>query len=155
RLSIGQFAANVSTEALKQKDSIIYHEDEGFYSGYFGYTRPFTNALYGDFYLVEALTEGNGPLDIDYRERDRFDGRQFKAYCRAVLTTFSAAMEQKAFHAHSYALFRAFSNIESSATDLYRLNEEPRPADADEISGRLNAAIDFINDAIEVIDKAG
>jgi hypothetical protein len=155
RLSIGQFAANVSTEALQQKDSILYHEDEGFYSGYFGYTRPFTNALYGDFRLVEALTEGNSPLDIDYRIRDRFDARQFKAYCRAVLTTFSSALEHGGFYDHSYALYRAFSVIESSATDLYRLNEEPRPADADEITGRLDAAIGFINDAIDLIEKKG
>jgi hypothetical protein len=155
RLSIGQFAANVSTEALQQKDSILYHEDEGFYSGYFGYTRPFTNALYGDFRLVEALTEGNSPLDIDYRIRDRFDARQFKAYCRAVLTTFSSALDHGQFYEHSYALYRAFSVIEHSATNLYRLNEEPRSADADEITGRLDAAIDFINDAIDLIEKKG
>lgn len=155
RLSIGQFAANVSTEALQQKDSILYHEDEGFYSGYFGYTRPFTNALYGDFRLVEALTEGNSPLDIDYRIHERFDARQFKAYCRAVLTTFASALELGHFYEHSYALHRAFSVIEHCATDLYRLNEEPRPADADEITGRLNAAIDFINDAIKLLEKKG
>src|SRR5207245_9327572 len=103
----------------------------------------------------EALTEGNSPLDIDYRTRDRFDARQFKAYCRAVLTTFSSALEQGEFYEHSFALFRAFSVIEHSATDLSRLNEEPRPADADEITGRLNAAIGFINDAIDLIEKKG
>src|SRR5262249_52755182 len=65
RIPIGQFAANISTEAIINTDSILYHEDAGFYSGFFGYVRPFTNALYGDFNLVEALTEGNSPLDID------------------------------------------------------------------------------------------
>jgi hypothetical protein len=36
QIPIGQFASNVSTEALLNKDSIIYHEAEGYISGFFG-----------------------------------------------------------------------------------------------------------------------
>ena len=53
-ISIGQFAANLSTEALINKDSMLYHEDEGYYSGLIGYVKPFSNALYGNYALVES-----------------------------------------------------------------------------------------------------
>jgi hypothetical protein len=155
RLPIGQFAANVSSEALQNKDSILYHEDEGYYSGYLGYTRPFTNAIYGDFYLVEALTEGNSPLDVDLQIRREFDAQQLKAYCRAVITTFTSALQKHQFYNHSYALYRAIGTIERSCSDLYRLNDAPPPSDADDIHGRLNAAIEFVNDAIDVLEKNG
>jgi len=155
RLPIGQFAANVSAAALQDKDSILYHEDEGYYSGYLGYQRPFTNAIYGDFNLVEALTEGNSPLDIDYQIRRELDAKQFKVYCRAVLTTFTSVLESDQFYDHSFALYRAFGTIERSSSDLYRLNETPQPPDADEVLGRLDAAIEFINDAINVLEKEG
>ncbi|MFN0106702.1 MAG: hypothetical protein ACKV2U_31985 [Bryobacteraceae bacterium] len=63
RLPMGQFASNMSTEALLNRDSLLYHEDKGYYSGYLGYVRPFTTAVYGDFHLVEALSEvGSSPL---------------------------------------------------------------------------------------------
>ena len=139
----------------RTRTSIIYHEDEGYYSGYLGYTRPFTNTLYGDFHLVEALTEGNSPLDISFGARRDFDAQQFKAYCRAVITTLASALQNHQFYGHSYALYRAFGIIEHSCFDLYRLNETPQPSNADEIHGRLNAAVGFINDAIEVLEKAG
>jgi hypothetical protein len=141
RVPIGQFAANISTEALMNKDSILYHEDEGYYSGYFGYVRPFTNTVYGDFHLVEALTEGSSPLDVDMGLRFSFDAEQLKAYCRAVLTTFESALEKRQFSGHSYALRRAFEIIEHSCMDLYKLNEEPPVQSTSDITARVNACI--------------
>jgi hypothetical protein len=79
RIPIRQFGSNISTEALINKDSLLYHEDAGFYSGYFGYIRPFTNAIYGDYHLVEALSEGNSPLDIDLKVRQALDAQQLRA----------------------------------------------------------------------------
>jgi hypothetical protein len=155
RIGIGQFACNISTEAILNKDSILYHENEGFYSGYFGYIRPFTNALYGDYHLVEALTEGNSPLDIDLEVRWRFDAQQLGAYTRAVLTTFKSYLREGQFYQHSYALYRALKTIETSCSDLYKLNEKPRPTNAADIERRLDVVVQFINDAIKALDEHG
>jgi hypothetical protein len=93
-----QFAVNISTEAILNKDSILYHEDEGFYSGYFGYVRPFTNAVYGDFRLMEAL--GNStPLDVNFDLRVKFDADHLTAYTRAFLVTFKSAVNANKFYA--------------------------------------------------------
>ena len=158
RIPIGQFASNMSTEALMNKDSILYHEDEGYYSGYFGYVRPFTNAMYGDFHLVEALTQGNSPLDIDLDVRFSMDAKQLEAYTRAVLATLKSALEHHEFHRHSYALNRAFSIIKSATADLYKLDynpEGPTTPEKRDIHARLMAAVSFVDDAIDLLDTHG
>ena len=48
RISIGQFAANLSTEALINQDFMLYHEDEGYYSGLIG------------IFLIDTLSAGIG-----------------------------------------------------------------------------------------------
>jgi hypothetical protein len=74
----GTFVGIRSTKILN-KDTLLYHEDAGHFSGYFGYTRPFTNTIYGDFEFVEALaTNGNCPLDVDLDVRWKFDGSSWK-----------------------------------------------------------------------------
>jgi hypothetical protein len=155
-IPIGQFASNISIEALLNKDSILYHEDEGFYSGYFGYVRPFTRAIYGDFDLIEALTRGNSPLDIPFNVRWNFDADQLAAYTRALLTTFEAALEAGRFYGgRSAALYRAFDIVEHSCHDLYKLNEVPENPASDDIRRRLNVVVSFINDAIDLLEKQG
>ncbi len=155
RLPIGQFAANISTEALVNKESILYHEDAGYYSGFFGYVQPFTNAVFGDFALVEALTDGSSPLDVDLDVRWSFDAQQLEAYCRAVLTTFKSALAAGRFRGHSYALNRAFSILENACRDTYKLNDVPPPANAKDITDRLGAVVRFVNDAINALHDYG
>lgn len=156
RIPIGQFASNLSTEALVNRDSPLYHEDEGYYSGYLGYTRPFTSAIYGDFHLVEALAEqGHSPLDVDLDVRRKFDARQLEAYARAVLTTFASMLKSDAWSQHSYALYRAFEVIEHSCSDLFKLNDFPEHPDSGDIRDRLHAEVQFINRTIEVLEKHG
>lgn len=155
-IPMSQFASALSTEAILNKDSLLYHEDAGYFSGYFGYTRPFTNTIYGDFDFVEALaTNGNSPLDVDLDVRWKFDGRQLEAYTRATLTTFNALLAKGNFRQHSYALNRAFSIIERGCADLYKLGESLSPQETSDIHDRLIAVVGFINDAITAMHKAG
>jgi hypothetical protein len=153
---MSQFSSALSTEAILNKDSLLYHEDAGFFSGYFGYTRPFTNTIFGDYKFVEALaTNGNSPLDVDLDVRWKFDVQQLEAYTRAALTTFEAALAAGAFRRNSYALNRAFRIIENGCSDLYKLTEPLSPQEKGDIHDRLNAVVGFINDAIDAMEKAG
>jgi hypothetical protein len=153
---MSQFSSALSSEAILNKDSLLYHEDAGYFSGYFGYTRPFTNTIFGDFKFVEALaTNGNSPLDVDLDVRWKFDGQQLEAYTRAALTTFKAALAAGAFRRNSYALNRAFGIIKDACSDLYKLSEPISPQEKSDIHARLNAVVGFINDAIEAMEKAG
>ncbi len=152
-LPISQFASNVSTEAIRNKDSILYHEDAGYYSGLLGYLKPFSGALYGNFELVEALTRANSPLDIDFHSRASWDAEQLEAYCRSVLMTLDNYLERGAWGRHSFALYRAFGSIENSCSDISRLNGmEAAWSDTEELR-RLGVVMDFVRDAIALLDK--
>jgi hypothetical protein len=120
--------------------------------------RPFTTALYGDFHLVEALTEGKSPLDIDLDVRWGLDAKQLKAYSRAVLTTFDDALHEGYFHSHSYALYRAFDLLQHATGDLYKLNVAPEDRDTEEkrdVRARLGVVVDFVDRAIGILEKHG
>jgi len=99
-IPVGQFAKNTSAEAIVNKDSILHHEDEGYSSGLLGYLKPFSQAIYGNYKMVEALGSNNGsPLDIDYRIVWSWDAPQFEVYCRAVTITLKSYL-----HSDSKAL---------------------------------------------------
>ena len=114
-IPIGQFAKSIATEAIENKDSIIYHEEDGFTSGLIGYLKPWSQTVYGNFELVEALAANFGsPLDIDYRTRWTWDADQWGAYCRAALVAFKSYLTSGRSNTHSYAIFRIVSNIEDA-----------------------------------------
>lgn len=155
-LPAGQLASNISTEALLNKDSLLYHEDAGYFSGYLGYVKPFTNALYGDFNLVEGLAgHNNSPLDVDLDARWNLDSKQLSAYSRAVLVTFESAIANNQFDRNSYALRRAFRILETACRDLYKLDEELPREEVDEILGSLRAVTEFIEGAIAILHRSG
>jgi len=54
-LPVSQFSKNISQEAILNKDSILYHEDEGYKSGLLGYLKPFSQSIYGDHRLIRSL----------------------------------------------------------------------------------------------------
>ena len=87
-IPIRQFSKNISTEVIINKDSILYHEDEGFSSGLIGYLKPFSQAIYGNYELVETLASNQeSPLDIRYELVSSWDAAQLEVYCRCVLIT--------------------------------------------------------------------
>jgi hypothetical protein len=153
RLRIGQFATNVSTEALVNKDSLLYHEDEGYYSGLVGYVKPFSTALYGNWALVEELASlGNSPLDIALEVRWAFDAVQLKAYCIAYLIALADFLDHGNWHSHSYALFRGINVIKDACRDAYKIDGQESHYRTDE-SRRLDTACRFAEDAMELLAR--
>ena len=154
KIPIGQFAKNISTEALINKDSILYHEDEGYSSGLIGYLRPFTKAIYGNYQLVEALGSNDGsPLDINYQMVSSWDATQLEAYSRVVIITLEDYLKSGRWHQHSYVLYRALENIKYSCGDVYKLNDISSDYFSTDIYKRLNTAVGFVEDAINLIDQ--
>jgi len=150
---IGQFARNISSEAVAQKGSFLYDESEGYSSGLLGYLKPVSKAVYGNYALVEALASNvASPLDIDFEEQWAWDAKQWEAYCRATLFTLKDYLEKGYGSQNSYALNRAMDDIESAFRDLYKLNDAPDAYGSD-IYDRLRVAAEFVKDAIDLIDK--
>lgn len=155
-LPLGQFARNISAEAIRNLDSIIYHEDEGYKSGLIGYIKPFSAAVYGDYQLVEGLARRFGaPLDVDFDARADWTAAQVEAYSKAVLRTLENYLAIGAWHQHSYSLARAFHTIEHSFVDAYKLNDPSVPSYPSDIADRLRVAVDFVRRVVRVIEKPG
>jgi hypothetical protein len=153
-LPLRQFVTNISTEAILNADSILYHEDEGYRSGLLGYVKPFSVAVFGDYRLVEGLGSNFGsPFDLHYKVVDAWNATQLQAYCRAVLITLRSYLAIGAWGEHSFALSRAFSNIKSAFSDAYKLDDPQTPYFPSDVFSRLDAAIHFVREAVEELGK--
>lgn len=156
-LPIGQFAKNITVEMLKNKDSTLYHEDHGFYSGLLGYAKPFSTTVYGDYILLENLsTDHNSPLDIDYRFVNNFDADQLNAYCRIVSIALNGYIRSfSQLGNRCYALKRAITNIESSCKGLYKINEMSSDYYMAETVKKIDVAVDFLCGSVETLNQNG
>jgi hypothetical protein len=149
---LGVFGSNVVTEALLNRDSILYHEDEGYYSGLIGYIRPFSKALFGNFRLVQALgSDDHSPLDVSLDLRFSWDARQLEAYCRCALITIESYLETQLWYMGSFILYRTFDIIEQSCLDVYKLNKKTDIYN--DSYKRLGVVVDFAKDAVERAER--
>jgi len=148
-VQIHTFGNNIMNEAFMIRDSFIFHESEGHESGFLGYTKPLTQAMFANFSMVETI---GTLLDPDFQYSSKWDADQWGAYCRIVLMTFRDYVE-KGHQGHSYTLFRAMGNIDRAPSDLYQLDGiEGLSYDSTPLA-RLRETIKFIRDAIELLDK--
>jgi hypothetical protein len=153
-LPVRQLATNLSTEAIQNTDSILYHEDEGFSSGLLGYVKPFSAAIYGDYRLVEGLGQNFGsPLDVDYKAVGSWNSQQLSAFCRASMMTFRNYLHIGAWRTHSYSLARAFDCVQNAFSDAYKLNDPQTPYFPSDILSRVEVAVRFVKSAVDEIGK--
>lgn len=150
-IQVGTFAKNIVSEAIANRDSFLFHEAEGYDSGLIGYHKPLSQAMFSNYQMVEAI---GTMLDPDYPDSSKWDAVQWEAYCRAVLMTFRSYVEE-GYGGHSFVLYRAIGNIERIASDVYKLNGVANVAWDNDALARLRIAVDFIGDAVKILDEKG
>lgn len=148
-VQIDVFAKNIVSEALSNRDSFLYHETAGYESGFMGYYKPFSNTIFSDYRMVESI---GTLLDLDWKKK--LDAAQWEAYYRVVLITFQNYIDQE-FWSHSFTLCRAFGYIKEAVSDLYGINGAQAGAGDNDIQAKLRIVVNFINDAIAVLEKKG
>ena len=150
-IQVETFAKNIVNEALANRDSFLFHEAEGYESGLIGYHKPLSQAMFANYKMVEAI---GTLLDPDILGQGKWDAGQWEAYCRVVLMTFCDYVE-KGFWNHSFVLYRAKGYIEHAVSDLYKIDGIASSAwDTDE-QARLRVVVEFIKDAVEILEKKG
>jgi hypothetical protein len=143
------FASNLLNAALANKNSFIYHETQaGYRSGFFGYAKPITQAMFSNYELVDAV---GTMLTTDYSSRRGWDSNQWEAYCCVV----SIAM--KDFIARDMAddpspLYRALSDMEETSSSLGSLNGVPYSEATSEATRCLMAVTKFVVRTIKDLD---
>lgn len=148
-INVGTFGKNLVAEAIANKNSFLYNEAEGFESGLIGYHKPLSQAMFGNYRMVESI---DSLLDPPWRVKAKWDAEQWEAYCRVVLITFRDYVDKCTFE-HSYVLFRAKGYIQNAASDLYKLNGVDGLAWDNDIYARLRAIVEFIGDAVEILGE--
>ncbi len=147
-VQVETFARNIVNEAIRNKDSFLFHEAKGYESGLIGYHKPLSQAMFSNYDMVETIGTILDPYLYSYRE---WDAEQWVAYCRVVLITLRSYVKEGCCE-HSYVLYGAMDNIKNAVSDLYTLNELTNTWDSD-LSRRLNVVVDYIQDAVKILDE--
>lgn len=150
-IQIQTFANNIVSEALENRSSFLYHETAGYGSGLIGNFKPICQAIFSNYEMVEAI---GTILDTDFRSRFKWDSDQWEAYCRVVLMTLRGYIE-RASGSHSYVMSRALHDIGHSLMDLYKLNGVENSNWNDDLLARLRVVVDFIKEAVGILEKKG
>lgn len=150
-IPISTFARNVTAAAIRNKDSFIYQEVEGYSTGYLGHHKPVTKTLYGNYKMAEAL---DCLFDVAFEEYSSWDSEQWKAFNRIVLLCMKDYIEIGWIERHSNVLHRAIGKIADSVKDVYTLNGggvgeyyKSKPYE------KLSALIDFLREAGKILEN--
>ncbi|WP_133134322.1 hypothetical protein [Legionella santicrucis] len=153
-IPIGQFTKNITTEAILNKNSILYHEDEGYKSGLLGYIKPFSRVVYGNHHLVEELgVHHASPLDIHIEIKSSWDAAQLNTYCRCVMLSFKNYIDTANWNEKLFSLCRAFENIRNSCGNIYKLNEADDDLSNHTSYNCLNITVEFFKEAIDYLSQ--
>lgn len=150
-IQVETFGKNIVAEAIANKDSFLFHEAEGYHSGLIGYHKPLSQAMFSDYEMAETV---GTLLDPDFAGQKEWDSEQWGAYCRAVLMTLRNYVEE-GYSGHSYVLYHAKGYLERAVFDLYKLDGVANGSWDDDIQARLRVVVQFIEDAVKVLDSKG
>jgi hypothetical protein len=151
-LPINDFAVNISTEAIANKDSILYQEDD-YISGLIGHLKSFTYSIYSNYKFIEALAKNNGsPFNI----RKKLDVEQLEVYCEVFLVFcgdyFEYAKEWKKIP-NSRAFKEGLKTISMAASDLYKVADITSSLYETDIYRRFSCAGNFIHKLSSLMDE--
>jgi hypothetical protein len=153
-LPLGQFSRNIGAAAIENLDSPIYVEESMYDSGLLGHLKTFSMTLFGNFQLVEALSQEHmGPLDIGYSTNEGWNQKRFEAYTRMLMLTCKSYISGGYWYTHSYAIYRAFEKIKHAGSSLYTIDDSVNPVGRDAAIGRFQVACRFVKDLISFMDE--
>ncbi|MBN3200404.1 hypothetical protein H5A20_17075 [Pectobacterium brasiliense] len=154
RIPLHQFSANISQEAINNKNSIIYHEDNGYHSGFLGHFQDWSKTIYGNYLLVEELNRGHlSPLNFSYKCFMKFDSEQWEAYFRGALIYLENKLKNDNFLDTHCALNSILENIKMCTQQTYLIDELEDSIAKNEIISKLSTSITFINNFIKLTSK--
>ena len=151
-----QFSRNIGEEFVVNSSSAFYQEESGYSSGYFGYAKPITGAVFGSYELIErCATEGASPLDLHYSVIDSLDSIQIEGFKRAALSFFDSYLKKNKYQHHSYAFARLIDSMISCARSIYKINGQSIDTHRSSEYARFSTVADFFKEAINLLDKSG
>lgn len=152
-IPFSQFSTNVSTEFFANKNSAIYHEDEGYFSGLIGYEKPISRDLFGHVSLVEGLaSQGGSPFVGSFIVSSQWDATSFQAYNRVVKIYFQQYFQSDYYRNHSYAVNQIISDYEHICLDAHEINNMDDGYYHSLQYHKIKIVVNFINDILEILE---
>jgi len=152
RIALNLFARNIVRQAIANRESFLYHELSGYDSGLLGYHKPLTTVMFSD---IAAVEENASMLDPGYFDSRNWKADQWAAYGRIVLTALRAFAERGLWWGHGSPFHSATEGLKHAVSDLYKLNGLTVPSWDDDTQARLRVVVDFIKDALKILEEAG
>lgn len=148
-LPIDTFAKNIVLEAMCNKNSFLFHESEGYETGFLGYHKPLTSVMFGNSEMVESIRTLLDPNGVKMMS---WDSEQWEAYCRVAFLSLEDCVTNGR-HYHTSILFRVKDHLTSATRDLYQLDGVESIGWGNEPWSKLRVVVKFIRHAIEFLDK--
>ena len=152
-LPILPFVRNIGQEFISNKESSLYQEQSGHFSGLLGLERPVTSLLFGSYDFVEACARrGGSPFDVEYAVFREFDEDQINCFRRAADAFLGGYLTTTGGTHHSSALMSILRSFETSLHRAYEMDglENYRPTAA---YSHLDATVEFIKDTISLVEE--
>lgn len=154
KIPIWQFAKNVGEELILNTESSLYHEEDGFTSGYFGYTKPVSRAIFGNSTFVELCASNHrSPLAISFSKSRSLNPTCLRGFGQASLLFAEDYFSKKNPFERSFALNQLLEVFEWANGDLRNLDGIFEYWHLPE-SERLRITVDFIRDLITQLDES-
>jgi hypothetical protein len=153
-IPLHQFSANVSQEVIKNKNSIIYHEDNGYYSGLMGEIQEWSKSFYGNYLLIDSLQRGHlSPFDFNYKTFLSFDNEQWDAYFRVSIIYLEERLKREKFIDASPVLNSVLESIKYCTQNMHMVDKTDDEFKKSEEIEKLHSSIDFIGKLFDTTTK--
>ncbi|MEY8618184.1 hypothetical protein AALK72_17300 [Citrobacter amalonaticus] len=153
-IPLHQFSANISQEVIKNKNSIIYHEDNSYYSGLMGEIQEWSKSIYGNYLLVESLHKRHlSPFEFNYKSFLGFDSEQWDAYFRVSIIYLKEKLQKEKFIDTSSVLNSILDNIDYCIQNTYMIDKLEDEYKKSELINKLQSSINFIDDMFDITSK--
>ncbi|POZ19811.1 hypothetical protein C3709_20735 [Lelliottia aquatilis] len=153
-IPLHQFSANVSQEVIKNKNSIIYHEDNGYYSGLMGEIQEWSKSFYGNYLLIDSLQIGHlSPFDFNYKTFLSFDNEQWDAYFRVSLIYLEERLKRENFIDTNLVLNSVLESIKYCTQNMHMVDKTDDEIKKSEEIEKLHSSIDFIGKLFDTTTK--
>ena len=148
--ALGAFAMNVSSEAISQRDSFLYHEERGYQSGWIGQVKYVTHAMFGNYDVLANMGHQN-PLEIHYQDTYEWKAREWAAYCRVTLLAFESYVKKGTRQRHPHVIAGAVREIEFCLFEIAKAENYRGPYTSSEGFGRIDAVEKLINGGLSAL----
>ncbi|HAT3689612.1 TPA: hypothetical protein I8574_005275, partial [Citrobacter freundii] len=153
-IPLHQFSANISQEVIKNKNSIIYHEDNSYYSGLMGEIQEWSKSFYGNYLLVDSLHRGHlSPFDFNYKSFLDFDSEQWDAYFRVGIIYLKEKLQKEKFVDTNSVLNSILDKIKHCIQNTYMIDRIEDESIKTELMDKLQSSIDFIDNMFDATSK--